>query len=1365
MDMQLFGAYIPLDRRHALANGYELANRTKGAALFADISGFTPLTEALANELGARRGAEELTHTLNTVYSALIQNVHLYHGSVIGFAGDAITCWFENDDGLRAVSSALAMQSAMNDFRHIQTPGGQAVELAIKTAVAIGPVRRFLVGDAQIQVMDVLAGDTLSQMAAAEHMAERNEVVVTAVVVEKLHHHLTLGATRHDEEGHIYHVVTDLDTPITLPPWPRLPADALRVDQMRPWLLPPVYSQLTTGQDTFLAELRPAVTIFLFFDGIDYDGDEAAGEKLDQYVSWVQNVLGKYEGYLLQLIMGDKGSYLYAAFGAPLAHGDDAARAVAAAWELREATNLFDFIKQTKIGVSVGRLRAGAYGSATRQTYGVLGDAVNTAARLMQAAEPGQVLVSPTIVENTRKQFLFHPVGELKLKGKAEPLAVSEVIGLNKAGVHPMTLSLHPLLGREAEMGQMLSWLGEVEKGHGRVVRISGAAGMGKSHLALAVVGQARSQGWQPWLSACQSTTQTTPYFVWRQVFRALFALDESLEGNVAQQIEKVSTAVAQTNPEWSLRLPLLGDLLGLPIPDNQATAAFDPRLRQESLITLAIDILHHHATQAPLLLFVDDAQWMDEASQSFTLNLARTLENHPIYLLLMHRPPLDNEREILPELNNLPLHHTLELSELTPEAVTMLAAYRLGGPIAPLLNEVIQSLAQGNPFFTEELLTSLQEGEQLQQVQRERGTQWELADHVFNALRDANCLVKKEGEWRIAEEISLSAAALGLPDSIYGLVLSRLDRLAEEQKLTLKVASVIGRLFEFDLLNFAHPISPTAPTLLAEITGIENRDFIRLEQPDPRLTYTFKHNTTQEVVYETLLFAQRRELHRTIATWYETTFAQDEETLANFYPLLAYHWRYAEDKGKERQYALLAGEQAAAQYANEDALRYFSRALELTPKEDVDTRYRLLLGREAVYGLTAQRDPQAADLAALEVLVEEHLPEHRLEVMVHRIKYYEMISDMAAMQESAEKLIALGEANQRYMAQGQLELGVSLWRQGQLKEARTTLEKALFTAAKSQNTLELEARILHNLGAISFYQHNNGDARQFFEEALNKYRDIGNRKGEAIVLDNLAGVAFQAGDYASAQQNNLAAYTINQAIGSRRDETRSLSNLGTIYHAIGELIPACNAQKRAIRLAQEVADPALESLSVNNLGLVLTDLSNNVDALQACRRAVELDQQLGDSIGEGYSQTSMALAYEASKQLSLAQEAHRRALALRGEQTSDPSQLDNWSGLVRIALAEKNIDEAKKIGQQITQFLVQQPEVIEGAEHPVRLFLTLVDLHQQLGDRVQAKSWQQKGEVFLQRRAEKISDTEIRRKYLQTKWNKRLLTVSNISF
>ncbi len=173
--MDLLGAYLPTDRRHALARGATLPDRTQGAALFADVSGFTPLTEALLNELGPRRGAEELTRQLNLVYAALITEVDRYGGSVITFGGDAIMCWFDDDEkeegmlrrkkeeahpsfilppsssSLRAIACAFAMQTAMKQFASVLTPSGQTVTLAMKAAVAAGPARRFIVGDPAIQ--------------------------------------------------------------------------------------------------------------------------------------------------------------------------------------------------------------------------------------------------------------------------------------------------------------------------------------------------------------------------------------------------------------------------------------------------------------------------------------------------------------------------------------------------------------------------------------------------------------------------------------------------------------------------------------------------------------------------------------------------------------------------------------------------------------------------------------------------------------------------------------------------------------------------------------------------------------------------------------------------------------------------------------------------------------------------------------------------------------------------------------------------------------------------------------------------------------------------------------------------------------
>jgi len=197
-----------MDRRQAVARGEALPDRTRGAVLSADISGFTPLTEALVKELGPRRGAEELTRQLNAVYGALIAEAHHYGGSVIGFSGDAVTCWFDDDDGLRATACGLAIQGAMGQFATIETPSGGTVSLAMKAAVATGPVRRFQVGDPQIRYIDVLAGATLDRMAAGEHLAGKGDVVVSPEVVAQIGDRVKVVEWRPESEaGNRYGVV------------------------------------------------------------------------------------------------------------------------------------------------------------------------------------------------------------------------------------------------------------------------------------------------------------------------------------------------------------------------------------------------------------------------------------------------------------------------------------------------------------------------------------------------------------------------------------------------------------------------------------------------------------------------------------------------------------------------------------------------------------------------------------------------------------------------------------------------------------------------------------------------------------------------------------------------------------------------------------------------------------------------------------------------------------------------------------------------------------------------------------------------------------------------------------------------------
>lgn len=418
--------YLPLDRRHALLHGADLPPSANGAALEADLSGFTPLTEALASEMGLQRGAEELTRRLNRIFGALIAEVDAYGGSVITFTGDAITCWFgEAPDGgaaARALTCGAALQRAMAAVGQVTTPGGLEVQLTLKVAVAAGRARRMLVGDPAVQQIELLAGQIMDRLAAGEQLAGPGEVLADAASLEEAGTAALPGEWRASALPGVAFAPVTVREPARPAPWSPIAPGQLADATLRPWLLEPIYDRVRSGQSAFLSELRPAAALFLAFDGVDHEHDPAAQQRLDAITRWVQGVLARYGAALIQLSVGDKGSYLYAAFGAPIAHENDALRAVRAALELRTPPPELPFVSRVRIGMSYGQMRAGAYGGPTRRTYGVLSDRTNLAARLMQAAD--DILCDEAVYELARAQVQFETLPPLTVKGKARPVTV-----------------------------------------------------------------------------------------------------------------------------------------------------------------------------------------------------------------------------------------------------------------------------------------------------------------------------------------------------------------------------------------------------------------------------------------------------------------------------------------------------------------------------------------------------------------------------------------------------------------------------------------------------------------------------------------------------------------------------------------------------------------------------------------------------------------------------------------------------------------------------------------------------------------------------------------------------------------------------
>ncbi|RIL11296.1 hypothetical protein DCC79_05250 [bacterium] len=1273
--METVGAFLPIDRRLALAAGRGLPDRAVGAVLFADIAGFTPLTEGLVRELGPQRGPEELTHHLNAVYAALVDAVHRFGGSVVGFGGDAITCWFPGDaDGARAVTSAGALHAAMQPLATVETPAGTRFALGIKVAVAVGPVRRFVVGDPALRRLDVVAGRTLDAMADAEHAAERGETVVTAATAAALGDRLAVAQWRPAGDGLArVAVVGDLSPPAAPAPWPAVgeARGGMSPDAAREWLWPSVFARVAGEHGRFLAELRPAVALFLRFGGIDYDGDDQAGARLDAWVRAVERVIADREGTLLELSFGDKGSHLYAAFGAPAAFADDAARAVDAALALTALARDWPDVTEVRVGLARGPMRTGTYGSPVRGTYSVMGDRTNLAARLMAAAAPGEVLCDDAVADRARRHWEMESLAPVLVKGKAEAVAVFRPSGARTAAAPAVDAVRGDLVGRHAELAALEAAVADARAGRQRVVGIVGEGGIGKSRLTAELVARVRAAGLRCSVGAGQSIEQHTPYRAWRDVLTD--GLDLGELGDAAERRRRVETRLAAGTPELLDRAPLLDDILGLGWDDNALTAGLDPAMRRDSLTDLVVGMLREWGRAQPCLVVLDDAQWLDDLSWDLAVAVARALaaSRTPLFVALVMRPvdPGSPIHHRLAGLEALGLYAAVPLGGLDDGAIVALAAQRLGvapGALPEPAAALVRERAEGNPFFAEELVLALRDRGVLRVVEVGAGVDVEAAA----SPPARSCVVVGD----------LDAARRELPSDVQGLVLARIDRLPPESQVVMKVASVIGR--SFALTPLTHSLRRLAAMSEEAVTaGLEHlalRDLAVLEATRPDRVYAFNHIITQETAYGTLLFQQRRGMHRTVAGWYEDTYGAGADApppidgaaaLEPFYPLLVHHYERAEDVGRERVYGLLAGERAAAQYANADAVRFLSRALDIADAGDAAVRYRLLAAREGVHDRTGDRSAQAADIAAMAELAEGEggaaYPRWRPEVMLRRANLALMIGDYADAAAIAGDGMELARSrgDRSLEIRGLIVLGKIDWQRGRFSESRDNYMVAL-DLSKAMRDTRSEAEALLNLSAVEAKQGRPVDSVMAGERSLELHRALGDRAGEAGCLISLAATHYEQGEYATILRYCEEASAICRLIGHRRGLSIIEGNLGALLYDMGDYAGAQARLRSALLTCRELGDRWGEATNLDTLGIVLHRLGDLAAARRHLDEALAIQRAIGDQHSAGYTLTHLGDLHADAGDWPAADAAHAEALAVRRGLGQDALGLDNLAGL-----------------------------------------------------------------------------------------------------
>lgn len=1128
--------------QHPNGDPTEREQRFEAVLLFADVSGFTAMSEALAT-LG-KPGAEGLTAVLNHYFEPIIGLIRSYGGIIGKFGGDAMTILFPCDPanrrevGRRALQCALHMQADMGKYATIETRVG-TFSLSMKMGLAIGPLFCTTVGDPHLRLETIIAGQALDQCVAAEHLAQDGEIIAQQALVDLVGH--VRATPRQAQFAHV-HSLELAAQPVA--PHPLLDFSPRQIELLAAYTHPVVAQRIQRGQLSLLNEHRQVTVMFVRFEGFDYEAPTVRAD-LQAYLTAVFHIVHRYGGYLNKVDMGDKGSKYIILFGAPIAHEDDEERALACALELRDLQLPTLAIPPTiGIGIRTGYVYCGQVGSPQRQEYTVMGYAVNLAARLMQVARPGELLVSHETQSGLAQAFRWSSPQSLSVHGRTEPVQVYSLLAAAQAATQPPLPSSYavPMVGREAEREQLLQLLGRAQRGQGQLVGIVAEAGLGKSRLVASAVKRGQDR-FHCLYGECHSYATSTSYLVWRSIWHGLLSIDGT--GSLEQQRQQAEAALTAVSPKLTPRLPLLQSILNLPIPDNDLTASLDAELRKGSLENLLVDVLRALARKRPLCLILEDIQWLDPLSLELLQVVARNSSDIPLLLLLTYRPHAQQHHGAL---TNFAHFTEIALAEFSADEAAALVRVKEKmedkRPLPAALVQTITERAQGNPFYLDEMLNFIYE--------------------------------QQAGNHDVAQ--------LELPDSLHNLLISRLDQLADDAKTTLKVASVVGRLFRANWLWGSYPQLGTPEAISSHLADLSHAYLTPVDTADATVAYLFRHIIMRDVAYESLAVATRMMLHEQVARFIEHHYIGQLEPHLD---ALVYHYGLSRNEERQRYYFARAAQTAQANYANDAAIDHYQRLLPLLPASE---QGEILLKLGEIYQLVGQWD--SAEQAFGQAL-----------------HHFAQSNATVAMGRSLHKLGTLQRSKGAY--------DTAL---NQLQEARV-----LFALAGDQLAL---ADTLQETGIVHMQRGEFDQALALFQQCQQITEAVGDKRGQYRAIGNIGGLYYWQDELEKALAQFEHCHRLAQDLNDRLILSRSFGNIGNVYLEQGDLTRALVSYSENLRLAAEIGYLQGVSISIGNIGNLYLEQGDCASALVCNTYNLSVALELGDMQGVVFALWLLGHAY-----------------------------------------------------------------------------------------------------------------------------------------
>jgi predicted ATPase/class 3 adenylate cyclase len=917
----------------------------------------------------------------------------------------------------------------------------------------------------------------------------------------------------------------------------------------------------------------------------DVVGSTALGERLDP--EDLQAIVGEGVaravrasealGGHVERVAGDGALVL---FGAPVAHEDDAERAVLAGLRVLEAIELYsrELAEErdldgfaVRVGVETGLAVLAAVGGTRPIEFGAMGDVLNTAARLESAAEPGSMLVGPHTFELVQAAFDWGQPVELTLKGKAGVVVAHRPRAQRAGGGGRVQPAKTRLVGRERELESAQGALDELLSGAGGILLVSGEAGLGKTRLLAELRrGLERSgsaEGDSTWLEGRSvSYGEALPYLPFQVLLREWLGVtpehpEEELAGLLDDRLlELFGDRAAELRP-------FLGSVLGL--TPSAEDAALMARLQPEDLqlrVRQAIrELAARLAVDGPVLLAVDDIHWADAASVGLLSHLLDLTAHAPLLVVLAGRPEMEHPSWQLREAclrDHRQRTRVIELTALASEADRELLAELVGGAgLPPELERLVLERAEGNPLYLEELVRS---------------------------LLDTGALVRDAGRWRFDREVEVQ-----VPESVEKLVLARVDVLTPGARELLCAAAVLGRRFTRTLLA---DVVDEDRALDESLDELRRAELVREGRSWPDREYRFRHHLIQETTYGSVLRRRRQELHRRAAEAIERAFADRvEERLG----VLAYHWRHAGELERAFDYHARAGAAAWRIVAPREALEQYTAAVDAAAELGIEVarvrQLRFERGKVRFYS----GDAEGGGAEILEVMEDARRAGDR-SVEIEALTYLSLLRHGGYVNAVAlaERAVAIAREIGDEAAQAR-----ALSRLTILDANRLRLDRALdegreaLAIARRGDDEEIVGLALDGLKLAELKLGELSGVERHCAELVEIHRRSGDAFFLGFALLESAGPPLARGELDQALLLAEEALELNRRLGDRTNEALFLDTHCWIHRARGDYGRAVELGRLAQELAADIGHGEWEGWTAATLGWILLEIGNASEA------------------------------------------------------------------------------------------------------------------------------------------------------------------------